>query len=216
MALSVADGRSLAHRRDIIDRGEYTSPESRNFKENERHRDDLAMARSSSKTFQFFVAGANYRVTLFWDEQGYRLQLDDRQIEFQAQEISDHVLLLDMSGRSVIVFLAGDRDKRFLSVGAGQFVVEEIRESSQGAIAARTQALVAGNALASPMPGQVVKIQVAEGDVVEANQTVAIVEAMKMENELRAPVRARIKKILVSAGDLVDAGQIVVELEIVE
>ena len=66
------------------------------------------------------------------------------------------------------------------------------------------------------MPGQVVKIQVSQGDVVHKNQTLAIVEAMKMENELKSTGPARVKKICAAEGDLVDAGQVIVELEVEE
>ena len=45
--------------------------------------------------------------------------------------------------------------------------------------------------LLCPMPGQVVRIDVKEGDVVEDGQTLAIVEAMKMENVLKAEKRGR-------------------------
>ena len=45
--------------------------------------------------------------------------------------------------------------------------------------------------LLCPMPGQIVRIDVAEGDTVEAGQPLAIVEAMKMENVLKAERRAR-------------------------
>ncbi|MCU0619116.1 MAG: biotin/lipoyl-binding protein, partial [Gemmatimonadaceae bacterium] len=41
--------------------------------------------------------------------------------------------------------------------------------------------------LVAPMPGLVVRLLVAVGDVVQAGQPLAVMEAMKMENELRAP-----------------------------
>jgi propionyl-CoA carboxylase alpha chain len=171
------------------------------------------MARSDKRTFQFIVAGENHRVTLFCDEQGYRLQLADRRIELKAQAISDNALLLDRNERSIVVYLARSGDQRFLCVGGRQYAVDEVGESSERVLAHRPQALGVENALVSPMPGQVVKILVAEGDVVEARQTVAIVEAMKMENELKASARAKVNKIYALAGDLVDAGQVIVELE---
>ncbi len=42
-------------------------------------------------------------------------------------------------------------------------------------------------AVVSPMQGTLLKLAIAEGDVVEAGQVVAVVEAMKMENEVVAP-----------------------------
>ncbi len=70
--------------------------------------------------------------------------------------------------------------------------------------------------LRAPMPGMVVRIEVAEGDEVEVGDGVVIVEAMKMENELRAPAPARVRSIAVEEGMAVDKDQILVEFEPLE
>jgi propionyl-CoA carboxylase alpha chain len=65
--------------------------------------------------------------------------------------------------------------------------------------------------LLCPMPGQVVRIDVVEGDVVEEGQPLAIVEAMKMENVLRAEKRARISKVHVAAGAVLAVDAVMME-----
>ncbi len=65
--------------------------------------------------------------------------------------------------------------------------------------------------LRAPMPGLVVGVAVDEGEVVEAGDTVLIVEAMKMENELRAPGAARVTRVLAAPGEAVEKGQVLVE-----
>jgi propionyl-CoA carboxylase alpha chain len=67
--------------------------------------------------------------------------------------------------------------------------------------------------LLCPMPGQVVRLDVAEGDIVEDGQTLAIVEAMKMENVLKAEKRARVSKVHVVAGAVLAVDQIILEFE---
>jgi propionyl-CoA carboxylase alpha chain len=69
--------------------------------------------------------------------------------------------------------------------------------------------------LLCPMPGQVVRIDVAEGDVVEDGQALAVVEAMKMENVLRAPKRARVSKVHVAPGDVLAVDAVMLEFEAV-
>ena len=54
--------------------------------------------------------------------------------------------------------------------------------------------------LLCPMPGLVVRIDVAEGDEVFDGQALAMVEAMKMENVLRAERTARVAKVRGEAG----------------
>ncbi|TET66957.1 MAG: hypothetical protein E3J56_13605 [Candidatus Aminicenantes bacterium] len=63
------------------------------------------------------------------------------------------------------------------------------------------------------MPGKVIKINVSEKEEVRKNQTLAIVEAMKMENEIKSSIEGYVKKIFVSEGDLVDSEKPLIELE---
>ena len=69
--------------------------------------------------------------------------------------------------------------------------------------------------LLCPMPGQVVRIDVKAGEVVEAGQPLAIVEAMKMENVLKAERRARVSKIAVKAGAVLAVDEVILEFEAV-
>ena len=58
------------------------------------------------------------------------------------------------------------------------------------------------NMLLCPMPGSLMKLFVKAGDVVEAGQTLCIVEAMKMENALTAEKRCKIESLLAGEGDI--------------
>ena len=69
--------------------------------------------------------------------------------------------------------------------------------------------------LLCPMPGQVVRIDVTQGDIVEDGQTLAIVEAMKMENVLKAEKRARVSKVHVVPGAVLAVDQVILEFEAV-
>jgi len=69
--------------------------------------------------------------------------------------------------------------------------------------------------LLCPMPGQVVRIDVAEGDIVEDGQILAIVEAMKMENVLKAEKRARVSKVHAVPGAVLAVDQVILEFEAV-
>ncbi len=67
--------------------------------------------------------------------------------------------------------------------------------------------------LLCPMPGLVVKINVAEGDEVQEGQALATVEAMKMENILRAERKGVVKKINAAPGASLKVDEIIMEFE---
>ncbi len=82
-----------------------------------------------------------------------------------------------------------------------------IRELTGGEEAEADRTLVA------PMPGLVVRVEVAPGDQVAAGQPLVVVEAMKMENELRAPADGTVASVQVAAGQTVDKGDTLLTLE---
>ena len=69
------------------------------------------------------------------------------------------------------------------------------------------------NYLLSPMPGLLTSILVKEGENVEENQPLAIIEAMKMENIIRSEKKTKIKKINCKNGDSLEVDQVILEFQ---
>lgn len=67
--------------------------------------------------------------------------------------------------------------------------------------------------IVAQIPGKIIKIPVKIGQEVKTNQTVIIVEAMKMQSEYKVKRDCIIKNILVKEGDTVESNQTLVELE---
>jgi 3-methylcrotonyl-CoA carboxylase alpha subunit len=59
----------------------------------------------------------------------------------------------------------------------------------------------------APMPGKVLAVKVAAGDVVEAGQVLVVLEAMKMEHNIESPIAGLVGEVLVQAGEVVAADQ---------
>ncbi len=66
--------------------------------------------------------------------------------------------------------------------------------------------LAAGETVAAPMPGNILRIDVNQGDTVKEGQILVILEAMKMENEIVAPKDGTVAQIVTSKGAVVDTG----------
>ena len=64
----------------------------------------------------------------------------------------------------------------------------------------------AGEAVNAPMPGNILKVNVQNGQAVKAGQVLVVLEAMKMENEIMAPKDGTVTQVLVCKGSTVDTG----------
>jgi pyruvate carboxylase len=65
----------------------------------------------------------------------------------------------------------------------------------------------------APLQGNLAKILVKEGDLVEANTPLFVIEAMKMESTIIAPMAGTVKKIHLKERTLVEQDDLVIELE---
>jgi acetyl-CoA/propionyl-CoA carboxylase biotin carboxyl carrier protein len=100
-----------------------------------------------------------------------------------------------------------ERDRTWLESDGETWVLCEV--------AARTReraALGAVGDVRSPMPGVVLAVHVAEGDVVRAGQPLVVVEAMKMEHAVTAAGDGQVHKLLVRVGDRVALDQLLAAL----
>ena len=66
--------------------------------------------------------------------------------------------------------------------------------------------LAAGETVNAPMPGNILKVEVKQGDAVKAGQILVILEAMKMENEIVSPKDGTVAQVVTKVGDKVDTG----------
>ncbi|HEV2671227.1 MAG TPA: biotin/lipoyl-containing protein [Gemmatimonadales bacterium] len=109
-----------------------------------------------------------------------------------------------------------DNDGRRWAMGAaGERLEVEVQDDRSRQIEALTgqgRKVTAGGVVRAPMPGLVVRVEVAVGQEVVAGAGLVVVEAMKMENELRAHSRGVVEQVHVAAGQRVEKGAPLVTL----
>ncbi len=71
-----------------------------------------------------------------------------------------------------------------------------------------------GGRITAPMHGLLLEVRVAPGDVVEAGQTLAVLEAMKMHYEIVAPTAGTVQEVMAEAGNQVAADAVLIEIAV--
>ena len=123
--------------------------------------------------------------------------------------------MLDDSGQTYVVsFDQVEADTRtadvlaFADGFARRYVLAEPRGSGISA--------VGDGAILSPMPGRIIAVDVAAGDVVTKGQKLLTLEAMKMEHSLTAPFDGVVAELNAEAGAQVQVEALLVRIEAVE
>ena len=71
---------------------------------------------------------------------------------------------------------------------------------------AAAPAPAAGEVVAAPMPGNILKVNCSQGQAVKAGDILVVLEAMKMENEILAPRDGTVAQVVTTKGAVVDTG----------
>ena len=136
--------------------------------------------------------------------------VDGEPIDLDVRAVPGGVHVLH-DGESHVVRIGGAPERLSVAFDAhrAHLEVETPRRRARGT---RGRAARKGGEVRSPMPGRVVRVAVAEGDVVEAGALLVVVEAMKMENEFRAEAAGVVAEVGVSEGQGIEAGALLVRL----
>ena len=113
----------------------------------------------------------------------------------EINEITDSSYLVTVDDQEYSVTLKADNSVTI----NGNSQIQEVSPSI-------TSAVGAGTVIEAPLGGNIFRTMVSEGESVEADSTVLILEAMKMETEIKSPSAGVIEKIFVKPGDSVKPG----------
>jgi biotin carboxyl carrier protein len=163
-----------------------------------------------------------YFVTI--GSQTIEVELEDNRVTVDGVTLEAHLaavpgtplyhLLLGGASWTVAAQPLEEAGRWALGVAGERVEVDVQDERTRGieALTGKGQRAAGGGTVRAPMPGLVVRIEVAEGQQVDLGARLVVVEAMKMENELRAQRAGVVQTVHVTVGQAVEKGASLVTL----
>ena len=145
-----------------------------------------------------------------------KIMVDDNEYDLDCYQVEKGIYSILFKGRSYNVELIDTDSPKKYSVNTFYHSYDaEIIDAETKYLQARKGDELEDeqSTIISPMPGKVVKIQVAIGDEVKKGDTVIIISAMKMESEYKAGKDGIISEIFVNEEDTIKANQALVHIE---
>ena len=145
-------------------------------------------------------------------EQNAEFTIGEKAYDVRFRAIPGKCVHLIVNGKSTEAFVAKSGQGKHVFVNGRSFLVQDADKLPLSRKTRSGLEQTPGD-ITPPMPAVVVRILVAEGDVVKKGQGLIVVSAMKMETTLVAPSDGKVIKINTSVDAKVAPGDVLVEIQ---
>jgi acetyl/propionyl-CoA carboxylase alpha subunit len=136
------------------------------------------------------------------------LHIADKSYDFVVHDRQSEGGWLEIQGKNHRFYLHRNREEIAVWIDGRTYRLTRLQK---GQVA--DHAVVAGGEVRALMPGKVLRVEVAVGDVVAERQPVVTMESMKMESALAAPRAGTVIAVQCQVGQIVDMGEVLVIIE---
>jgi len=148
-----------------------------------------------------------YNVSVERRDDTFFVTYDNNEYTITVEESKPGQLKIRLGDRVIKCVISEGQDKKFVFVDGNVFNVKRVE------LTGKKTAQKKEEDLNSPISGTIVEIQVKPGQVVQKDDVIMVIEAMKMEYLIRAPYAGKVTKIHFKEKDQVEIGQLTAEVQ---
>lgn len=151
------------------------------------------------------VGEENFTIKTVMADEGI-VELNGVPARVALHRIRDHLYSLHWNGEVFTVQFDPNNGEVRLGPHFFEVHVEDERIAALKKLQSSAQSESALTTIKAPMPGLIVRMEIAKGETVQKGQGLLVIEAMKMENEIKSPVAGMVTDIMVASRMAVEKG----------
>ena len=179
-----------------------------------------SMGGSSERRYRYHADDGDHHVTLtpVLASAGYEVTVDGNRVHGAPESLTasirpDGVEMLALGDMRHTYYLARRGSDVLVSANGRSYALGKPKPLDVDTTSHGGETLAGRQLLVAPMAGTIIKVNVREGDVVAARQTLMILGAMKMEQAITSPHAGRVVSVNHQAGDVVPGGEPLIAVE---
>ncbi len=137
----------------------------------------------------------------------YKFTIRGTDYDVHLKDIEDNIAELDVNGTIYEVEIHGE-----VKTSKTPRLIRKTVEKMPGEGEIKKKESSRKHKVTAPLPGTILKINVAVGDTVTENQNIMVMEAMKMENQIQTGKGGEVTAIKVGVGDSVLQDDVLIEI----
>jgi acetyl/propionyl-CoA carboxylase alpha subunit len=159
---------------------------------------------------EYSVVAGNERVEVALErtDNGIEAKIGDRSYSIEVTRVKPELYWLNWNGKSIEVSVLTSGQSYSVSIG-GHRIEVEILDPRQKLRRSMHRDDSEVSEIRAPMPGKIVRLLSSQGENVETQQGLVVMEAMKMQNEIRSNRSGRVIKLAVAEGETVGSGDLI-------
>lgn len=157
------------------------------------------------------VEGKEFTVDLKRTGDGFTVSLNGAATDVRIVHADGTRLALIIDDRPYTVFIESER--RLFVNGISYDIDMTVGQADRPVVPQAATVQKRESVVKAVMPGLIVHVNVNEGDLIKAGDSLLVVEAMKMQNEMTAKSEGRIRSVHVKPGQTVATGDALITVE---
>jgi len=160
------------------------------------------------KGYSVVAGNEKFEVAFKRTDEGIEAKIGERTYSIEVTRVKTGLYWLNWNEKSIEVAVLPKGQSYSVSIRGHRVQVEILdpRKKLQRALHHEDSGVTE---IRAPMPGRIVRILAGEGEDVEAQQGIVVMEAMKMQNEIRSDRTGRVIKLAVAGGETVGSGDLI-------